>query len=415
MRFTIALFVTAVLTILPGHLAVPQTQQTRYFETDFKLVAEISPQAAFPAFTTVYTQAFTLSPDGARLFVQFDGLRKDAMQETWLAVWDTSSKALIKSVRIGGPVSVPKTVDQVAVHRNVQITTDAKKLVVTVGGRLLILDAAGLDLIHEITAAIGKSPGEARMEFAHTEIARNAGVVLAVASGPAYPKGPAEARLFDINSGEKLAAWDIQAGSPQTIHLSPDGREALMIPGNPVSDVDILLLDATTGKILQSISSGYRIGRSFGAGNAEFLNDGNIIVTPAFPTDRRGRYAGNELKIINSSEKRIIAQIAPPRFGPVGQLQVSSTGDRFETESEYLTHRQITGDRIVPADTSYLLFDANNLHEAYRVRFPHLRVAKDSGYFRVRFSADLEYAAMIYNDPISIFRVVHPGTPAASR
>jgi hypothetical protein len=210
--------------------------------------------------------------------------------------------------------------------------------------------------------------------------------------------------IFDAASGRKVAQWNLTK-VPQRLKLSHSGDRLLEIPGDPNTADDILIRDVKTGQVLRTYASGYRQGQSFGAGNADFIGSTSIVTTPAFPTDIRGHYAGKSVNVINLASGTVERQFTPVEFGPTGQLQVSDS--IIETESAYLTAGQIRSDRFVPAKASYFLFDATKPDLACRVRLPEVPAHAGEGYFRIEFSPDLKYAVMVYNDPISVFRVLN--------
>lgn len=233
-----------------------------------------------------WLDGFDISPDGKTFVAEFEALQAGQEAAIWVGEWNIVTRKLIVQEPVWGPAPLKQLISG-QYRFDLRFTPDGKKLIALTGPEVRVLGADTLRVLFSVSA--GKilpvpTAGLAIRQF----LVSGDGKLLAVVSSPTqYPWETVECRLFNLETGEKLGAWDQPISDAAGFSLSPNGNELLESFESLRPFSQIALLDARSGKMLRTLHSGFT---SLGSGlgmegeTAKFLDNDHIVVVSPTPS-----------------------------------------------------------------------------------------------------------------------------------
>ena len=165
--------------------------------------------------------------------------------------------------------------------------------------------------------------------------------------------------LIDISTGQRQSSWD-SSDIPQS--LSPDGKLAAVSEWEGTTPlVEIEIVDAQTGQKLKALDSGFKFKKPWAPGPAgrvvgKFLSNDEILLSPDEHFDRTGHRSGESLRILRVSDGKLIREIRPEHFGPIGEVAVSAARDCFAVVSWHISPGAAKRDAAPTESPSLIVF-----------------------------------------------------------
>jgi hypothetical protein len=165
--------------------------------------------------------------------------------------------------------------------------------------------------------------------------------------------------LVDVSTGQRQSSWE-SMDIPQS--LSADGKLAAVSEWEGSTPlVEIEIVDAQTGQKLKALNSGFKFKKPWAPGVAgrviaKFLGNDEILLSPDAHFDSTGHHSGDTLKILRVSDGRLIREIRPEHFGPVGEIAVSASRDCFAVVSWHISPGAAKRDAAPTEPPSLIIF-----------------------------------------------------------
>jgi WD40 repeat protein len=346
---------------------------------------------------------FAISPDNTKIAVGFELSEGNGKLGAWLGEWEIASRRLIAKAHLPNPVS--GTLSFVALdHQTVQFTPDGSKIIFQADLNLYAFDSETLNL--RFSASVPElMKNSASEEHSRKFAISSDGTTLAIFYGQSlYPRRTCLVRLVGAKTGDELAHWPVPV-QIQSLSLSPDGKQLLVSTLNPPDKTDLLMLDSLTGRIIKSFESGFGTQLMVGAElNALFVDADHFIASLSRTTDAKGNYLGRSLKIFDCTTGKVTSELASEKFGPSGELWVSSKDSAVATLNLWSPHWKRRFSESGPKSAQILFFHLNENHPFCALGpLPERskESARQSGF--VRFSTDLGSFGLFMNKKIFVY------------
>lgn len=352
-------------------------------------------------FYGVIPEGVDISPDDSKVAVVFEVGESNSSIGVWVGIWDLSSKKLLKSARIQGPLSSEDATNPQHV-RAVRFSPRGGVLVVQTGPRICVVDAETLAPMFSLgptRIAPSAHYGEALRSF---DISAD-GERLAVLTAGIY--NPAEdarvgIQIFDLKSGRRLAEWQV-AGRSQHVSLSPDG--SLLVLDGTGKARGFSLIDSLSGRILRSFDSGWPMG----SGTAILVDSGRIATIPEIGTDDDGKSFGDSLKLFNADTGSLINEIRCPKFGSTATLAAARRQPFLATVNAYQTPKEVRSDTAIrkskPELVIFRLSDGT-CHSILKP-VPHGQFKSTLDQYSLRLSSDASLITLFEDAVVKVYRV----------
>lgn len=358
----------------------------------FQTTARVDEETLVQAIPHPVIDAYDLSPDGERLALLV--VSGDSMQGPVPARVVTASATdskVLKQVRFG---TRARWVQGYA--SQIEFTGDGKLLVVEDGqSTVRVLDATTLATVRTITPEKGS-----RFNVPAGILAAGEGSIVAVSFGTGTPvmgyldKRPVHVQIVDASNGQQIASWD---ADDIPLSISPNAKLVAVSDHSTAGPVmGLTILSAKSGKRVAALSGGYpsRIGQDPNWKGkfstriiAKFVSDDAVVLTPDSNADQLGRDVAASVKVVRIPDGRVIQEISPEHYGPIGELAASGDESTFVALSRYLApkYREHPHWRI-PPDTrpEFLVFSKQRQQTfrlADRAKLPELLGLRMRGLF----------------------------------
>jgi hypothetical protein len=350
---------------------------------------------------------FAISPDNTTIAIAFE-MREDVGKlSVWLGKWDIASRKLVAKVPING--SIPPELTFIGPrHSSIQYAPDGSAIVVQVGNQLYAYEAIDLKLRFAVSdrgAAGDLTSGAFGQLFA---VSANGNAVATLSGQSEYPINKVgSVGLYELRSGKELSRWPAVAHFA-TLSLSPDGTRLLATVFEYSDSGDILLLDSMSGRLIKSfVSSFEHVSSRQGASNAVFLDGNHFVVSPSSWIDRKGNYPGSSLKAFDSRTGQVTADLTYDKFGPSGDVWVSSRDSTVVTLNVWMSHlrRRFNFTEGGPKRAQFLFFHPRSggpFCVIGPLPAPDSR-PRQSGF--IRFSPDLGLVGLFVNGEVTIYSI----------
>jgi hypothetical protein len=358
----------------------------------FQTRARVDEKALVSAIPNPRILAYDLSPDGTRLalfvvsseLVQFPA-------PSWIVLASAADSKILEKAPFG-------TIRQPAQGYAPQVafTADGKLLIVEDEQQTVsVLDAATLATVRTIAPDMGS-----RFNVPVSIVTAGNSAIVAISFGTGAPvmnyldKRPTHTVIVDAANGKQIANWD---ADDIPFSISPNA-EFVAVSDHSVAGpvMGVAILDAKSGKKVVTLSGGYpsRIGQypdwkeQFSTRIiAKFMNDDEVVLTPDANADQSVSDAAASVKVVRITGAHVIQEIDPERYGPIGEIAVSTDQSTFVAVSRYLApkYRKHPHWRI-PSDTrpDFLVFSKQEqqmFRLVNRTKLPELLGLRTRGLF----------------------------------
>lgn len=395
----------ALLTVASSLVSLPSLQakanQQPRVERFPSAIGSIAIRDLPGNFNGVDIADFAFSPDENKISVEFQVGEDDHHIGTWIAQWTLGNNRLIAKEHLPntGPLLRRSTATY---HPTMQYTPDGSTIIVAADPDLYALDSETLKMRYHITNFEGSSSSASEGLLGELIAVSADGSTLAWLVGQsANPDRLGSISLYKLKSGAKLSRWSLPA-HVQSLSLSADGTKLLLAIFNPHDATDILILDAKTGRPIESVQSGFETQLVAGSRlNALFLDENHFVVSPGGETDASGRYLGTALRVFDARTGKITGELTYNKFGPSGELWTSSNGRIVATLDLWASkwRRRFTEGDAKSARLAF--FHLDDAHQICRLG-PIPERGKESAF--MRFSADLSAVGIFMDREITFYR-----------
>jgi hypothetical protein len=264
-------------------------------------------------------QDVAVAPDGRVFAVKFAAGEGKNQAGIFLGLWSLPDGKLLLKARLASSHGI--TTPSRTMH-TLEFSPDGAAIISADGSSIYIIEAGTLKLLHLIelpsNAQTSKYPPFVRA----FSISRDS-TTLAVLSGDGpYAPGVDLVRIFRLKTGNEIARWN-SAEKLKSISISASGDLLLAGVWDPRRPEDILLLEASTGRIVRRLRSGFAFGQGYSnLSAAVFLEDHKLLAVPDHYVDSKGKYA-DRLEFVDSTTGATLQELSYDRFGPTGIVAVS--------------------------------------------------------------------------------------------
>jgi hypothetical protein len=309
-----------------------------------QLVLEIRPSDLPGVFSDILPEGFDLSPDGSQIAVAFETAVGHEQNSIWIAVWNISTKNLLSKVEVDGPMataelSMPPNV------REVRYMPTGDKLIVQTGPHLHLLQAS--DLTEILSLRPMQLPDTSRYgpSIRSFDISRDGRWLAVLTRAGRSSRTIAGVQLVEIADGKVKGEWTTR-DAPAAIALSEDGSTMLLSGFDDLGNKygDVLLVDASTGKLMKSFQSGCSRTAACGASDARFWGNDRIVTVPKPATDSHGRTLARALRIFDIDSGKLLRQLDRPEFLSIGSFTIASNAAVLMTVNAWATPGEMAND-----------------------------------------------------------------------
>lgn len=288
------------------------------------LVFEIKGSDLPGPFSSTSPQAFDLSPDGTHIAAAFETFVRRGEHTVWVAVWDVLTKKLLCKSQVEEPIAT----DELSVAlsaRDARYTPDGTKLIIQTGQHLLLLRSQDLSKVTSLGPM--EIPNNSRHSpfIRRFDISRD-GRWIAALTGVARDSRPITGvQLVDVSDGKIAAEWTMRDAF-STIALSEDGSKVLLSGFDEIgyNSGDVLLAEATTGKLLRSFrSSCTHLGACI-ASDARFWGSDRVVIVPKPATASHFVPIATALWVLDIHSGKLLQQLNPSEFLSTGSITIAS-------------------------------------------------------------------------------------------
>jgi len=273
-----------------------------------------------------WLDSFDISPDGNTFAAEFEALQEAHEAAIWIGEWSIATGRLIAERSIEGPAPIdqllPSPPNPAQYSWDLRFTPDGRKLVALDGPRVWVLQAEDLKELYSILPA-GMHLASTEVVVLRQFVASGNSNQLAVFSARAIgPWETTSARLFNVDSGERVAQWVPPQPVSGEFSLSQDGNEVLMSQGgfHRAGAADVLLMDSRTGTVLRTFSSGFGSSQSRGGVYAEFLDKGHFAVACRPPAGA----SHHVLKVVDLSSGNVVQELGYSKHDANANVAIAS-------------------------------------------------------------------------------------------
>jgi hypothetical protein len=285
---------------------------------------------------TAYLRAYDLSPDGKRLAILTSPLAlfNQPNAPSCLGIWEMASQRILKSVDVDVHQSTPGS----GFSPQVLFIQQGKGLVLQNQKTISIYNTDNLAQTRQI-----ETPKEDFQTPLQVLFASEANTLLVSFGTPRTDQKYLEAwrnlsEVVDVVTGDVRGVWKLE-DIPLTV--SPDGKRVVISDrSHPAGVLGISFVDVVSGSTvrLKDPQLGFTAtGETFGRLIAQFLDNGQLLVTPDGNLDQKGRNAGAEIKVVFIPQGTVLQEVKPKDYGPTGELAVSGTHTSFATISRFVS------------------------------------------------------------------------------
>ena len=219
--------------------------------------------------------------------------------------------------------------------------------------------------------------------------------------------------LVDLSTGQIQSSWE-STDIPQS--LSPDGKLAAVSDWETSTTlVEVEIVDTQTGQKLKTMHSGYKFGKPWervqtGRVIGKFLSGDEILLSPDEHIDRTGHKSGESLKIMRVSDGKLVREIRPDNFGPLGDVITSASHDCFAVLNWYINPGIAKRDLAPPEGSrpELLVFPDAMKNHSYTIPSLSLDALITNQYFGTtygpRISNGASVVAVAQDGGVTVFR-----------
>jgi hypothetical protein len=409
-----------ILTLLTiASSASCQVPSTAPRQVAYQAIGDFDPQELSRPGQTVVIDSFDLSSDGKYLALLYatqmmraDGVMKSS--ELSVAVWDTDTRKIITHGHLSdydvpppirnsdphGPVFDENALYLLRQESDLRISADQNFIVIMTLGKVWVLNFASGSVIYSIPP-----PGLERV--APVRIHTIGDSTLAITYQ--YGIDRFQVTLFDLPSRKPTAQWssDVIPDSfapDGTLAVAPDPAQC-----NEGGVTNVQLLDARNGKQLKSIPVhfGFRKHRNgepsaYGTVSAAFLDDNHVAVVPSSDRNEAGVRSGSGLEIIETANGRVVSELNPPGFGPIGVIVSSRNGAHVALESVLAKPGAIARESLHSKDFTHEVIIIGRAGDL-QARIP-ISASQAGGNVFLRLSSDAGKIAMRIGENLRILK-----------
>jgi hypothetical protein len=365
--------------------------------------------------------SFDFTPDNSQIAVEFRARREAGTVAVWVGQWGLPAKQFLRACK-ADELSVAEAHNS-GFNTKLRFVPDGRHLVVLTGPRIRVLSAETCAIAGEFGPATPKTRSPQGMTIRTFDIARDSGSIAVLSDNAQYSlpgiraikEAESWVQVFDLFGGEKLGEFSLQ-GAFRKLAIAPSGHQIVMsgvfrIPGD-AGEEDTTVFDVKTGNIARRFNSGF-----WGSGDipVAFVSSSKIAVAPTADTDSWGRYSGKSVRIFDAGTGKMVQEIAPPKFGPLGFLAVSPDGTLAATVSYWQGRRERLSDNLDQYGSEaraklivLRLADGKSFQLNAPVRQGKLDFTQDQ--YCLRLSADGSLLALFQGQSVNVYQV-----PASAR
>jgi hypothetical protein len=259
--------------------------------------------------------AMDLSPDEQSVAIAFQTFKAATSTERaipgplWIGHWNIPSKKLQNC----------RSISDSDWESNVTLrwTVDSKKIILNKGAELITLNSNSLEVVYRLDS--GADVSAIKRRFRDLDLSNDGRFLVTLTDSGTRGLGrQSTITMYEVESGKPIASWTT-AREIKTISVSNDGRK-LLLSGGVVTDADVGIFDALTGRQEVGFDTGFEEWGS--NGDSRWIDDEHFVSVPGYGTDSHGNFAGKSIRITRVSDGAV-AIMTPDNFGPGGYLAVA--------------------------------------------------------------------------------------------